>query len=224
MNQTQLTRIAYSRFLMAVPALGLLFFLPAGTLNYWEAWLYLIVLFTPAFFMVKYLIKNDRALLERRMRMKEKEREQSLIVRLSYFYFLATFLLPGFDKRFGWSDTPIWLVLFANGMVLLGYILVMRVFRENSYASRIVEVEQGQRVIDTGPYALVRHPMYLGVTLLYVMTPLALGSYWSLILALLIIPILIARILNEEAVLTRDLVGYTEYQKKVKFRLLPLVW
>ena len=156
--------------------------------------------------------------------MKEKEREQSLIVRLSYFYFLATFLLPGFDKRFGWSDTPIWLVLFANGMVLLGYILVMRVFRENSYASRIVEVEQGQRVIDTGPYALVRHPMYLGVTLLYVMTPLALGSYWSLILALLIIPILIARILNEEAVLTRDLVGYTEYQKKVKFRLLPLVW
>lgn len=224
MNQTQLTRVAYSRFLMAVPALGLLFFLPAGTLNYWEAWLYLIVLFTPAFFMVKYLIKNDRALLERRMRMKEKEREQSLIVRLSYFYFLATFLLPGFDKRFGWSDTPIWLVLFANGMVLLGYILVMRVFRENSYASRIVEVEQGQRVIDTGPYALVRHPMYLGVTLLYVMTPLALGSYWSLILALLIIPILIARILNEEAVLTRDLVGYTEYQKKVKFRLLPLVW
>jgi protein-S-isoprenylcysteine O-methyltransferase Ste14 len=209
---------------MAIPALGLMLFLPAGTLNYWEAWLYITVLFVPAFFMVQYLIRHDPALLERRMRMKEKEREQRVIIKLSYLYYLAIFLLPGFDKRFGWSDSPVWLTLTASALVILGYVFVMRVFRENSYASRIVEVEHGQKVIDTGPYALVRHPMYLGVTLLYVMTPLALGSYWSLIPALAIFPLLVARILNEEKVLANELAGYREYQKKVKYRIIPFVW
>jgi protein-S-isoprenylcysteine O-methyltransferase Ste14 len=224
MDTSQLARVTYIRFLMAIPALGLLFFLPAGTLNYWEAWLYMVVLFVPIFFTARYLIKNDPALLERRMRIREREHEQSLINKLSYVYFLITFLLLGFDKRFGWSDIPVWLVLLADGLVLVGYIFVAWVFRTNSYASRVVEVEEQQKVSDTGPYAIVRHPMYLGVGTLYVMSPLALGSYWAMIPAVLIVPILVARILNEEKVLVRDLARYEAYQRKVKKRLLPYVW
>lgn len=224
MDATKHARLTYIRLFMAIPALGLMFFLPAGTLNYWEAWLYMAVLFVPLFFMARFLIKNDPALLERRMRMREREREQGILIKLSYVYFLVTFLLPGFDRRFEWSDAPAWMVLLANGLVLAGYLFVTWVFRTNSYASRVVEVEEKQKVIDTGPYAIVRHPMYLGMGLLYVMSPLALGSYWAMIPAVLIIPILIARILNEEKVLVRDLHGYEEYRRKVKFRMLPYLW
>lgn len=224
MDIKKLKALTYLRFFAGIPVLGLFFFLPAGTLNYWEAWLYLVVLFTPIFFVMQYLFKNDPGLLERRMRTREKAGEQSLIIKLSYVYFLGVFLLPGFDKRFGWSDTPVWLVLVADLIVLAGYAMVILVFRENSYASRTVEVDEGQKVIDSGPYAVVRHPMYSGLTALYVISPLALGSYWALIPAVLIVPILVARILSEERILAKDLPGYTEYQKKVKYRLLPGVW
>lgn len=224
MDIKKLKALTYLRFFAGIPVLGLFFFLPAGTLNYWEAWLYLVVLFTPIFFVMQYLFKNDPGLLERRMRTREKAGEQSLIIKLSYVYFLGVFLLPGFDKRFGWSDTPVWLVLVADLIVLAGYAMVILVFRENSYASRTVEVDEDQKVIDSGPYAVVRHPMYSGLTALYVISPLALGSYWALIPAVLIVPILIARILSEERILAKDLPGYTEYQKKVKYRLLPGVW
>lgn len=224
MDKRQLARITYSRFIMAIPVLGLMFFLPAGTFNYWEAWAYLAILFTPMFFVMQYLLKNDPALLERRMRTKEKAGEQSLIIKLSYVYFLVVFLFPGFDKRFGWSNVPIWMILIADTLVLLGYITVIFVFRENSYASRTVEVDQDQKVIDTGPYAIVRHPMYSGLTMLYVLSPLALGSYWALIPAMLIIPLIVARILSEEEILAKELAGYTEYQQKVRYRLIPFVW
>jgi protein-S-isoprenylcysteine O-methyltransferase Ste14 len=156
--------------------------------------------------------------------MQEKASEQKLIIRIASIYFIGSFLLPGFDKRFGWSDPPAWLVLLADALALAGYLIVVRVFRENSYASRIVEVEEGQKVIDTGLYAIVRHPMYSGVTLLYIMTPLALGSYWSMIPAVLIIPLLIARILSEERILAKYLDGYTDYQNEVNYRLIPFVW
>ncbi|HSM72929.1 MAG TPA: isoprenylcysteine carboxylmethyltransferase family protein [Anaerolineales bacterium] len=169
-------------------------------------------------------MKNDPALLERRMRTREKAAEQSLIIKLSVVYFIVIYLLPGFDIRYGWSNTPLWMIIAAQVLALLGYLLVARVFKENSYASRIVEVEDEQKVIDKGPYAVVRHPMYSGVTLLYIMTPLALGSYWSMIPALLIIPLLVARILSEEKILARDLDGYSDYQEKVKCRLIPFVW
>ena len=224
MDKQRLARLTYLRFFSAIPVLGLFFFLPAGTFNYWEAWLYMVVLLTPMFFAMQYLLKNDPALLERRMRMKEKESQQSLIIKLSYVYFLATFLLPGFDKRFGWSDTPVWLALLANAFVLGGYVFVMWVFKVNSYASRTVEVDSDQKVIDTGPYAWVRHPMYFGLSFLYVLSPLALGSYWTLILSVWIIPLLVARILNEEKVLANELPGYREYQQKVRYRLFPWVW
>jgi protein-S-isoprenylcysteine O-methyltransferase Ste14 len=224
MDIKKLKTLTYLRFFAGIPVLGLFFFLPAGTIYFWEAWLFLVVLFTPIFFTMQYLLKNDPGLLERRMRTREKAGEQSLIIKLSFVYFLVTFLLPGFDKRYGWSNTPVWLVLGADLIVLAGYFVVFLVFRENSYASRTVEVDEGQKVIDTGPYAVVRHPMYSGVTALYVISPLALGSYWAVIPALLIVPIIVARIMSEERILAKDLPGYTEYQKKVKYRLLPGVW
>lgn len=224
MDMKKLKLLTYTRFFAGIPVLGLFFFLPAGTVKYWEAWVYIAILFTPMFFVMQYLFKNDPALLERRMRIKEKATEQSLIIKLSYFYFIITYLLPGFDKRYGWSNTPLWFILIADVIVLAGYIMVILVFKENSYASRTVEVEEDQKVIDTGPYAVVRHPMYSSLTALYVISPLALGSYWALISSVLIVPILIARILSEEKILAKELKGYTEYQQKVKYRLLPGVW
>ena len=224
MDTKKVVRLTYIRFLSGIPALGLFLFLPAGTFNYWEAWVYLAILFTPMFFVMQYLIKNDPALLERRMRTNEQASEQSLIIKLSYIYFIVTYLLPGFDKRFGWSNTPLWLIVTAEVFVFLGYIMVVWVFRANSYASRTVGVDEEQMVIDTGPYALVRHPMYTGVTTLYILSPLALGSYWALIPSVLIIPIIVARILSEEKILAKDLRGYVEYQQKVKYRLLPFIW
>jgi len=224
MDEKRIARLTYIRFFSGIPVLGLVFFLPAGTLNYWEAWVYLVVLFTPMFFVMQYLIKNDPALLERRARTKEQASEQSLIIKLSYIYFIVTFLLPGFDKRYGWSDAPLWLVVLAQVLVFLGYVLVTQVFKENSYASRTVEVDEEQKVIDTGPYAFVRHPMYVGVTALYVLSPLALGSTWGLIPSVLFIPLIIARIVSEEKILAKDLAGYVEYQQKVKYRLVPMVW
>ncbi len=199
-------------------------FLPAGTLRYWQAWVWMGVLMVPMLGVLVYLLRNDPALLERRMRTREKEREQSLLMKFSYLWFLLTFLVPGFDFRFGWSHVPHALVIAADVLVFLGYYLFIRVMKENTYASRVVEVEQGQKVISTGPYALVRHPMYLAVVVMYAFTPLALASYWALIPDLLIVPVLFGRIRNEEQVLTRELSGYAEYTQRTRFRLFPGVW
>jgi protein-S-isoprenylcysteine O-methyltransferase Ste14 len=212
------------RVLLAILVLSGMFFLPAGTFAYWEAWVYLVILFIPMVLVLVYLIKYDPELLERRMRMKEKEGKQKLIVQLSFLYFLLTFLLPGFDKRFEWSHVPAGVVVLADILVLVGYSMFFLVLRENRYASRIIEVVQGQKVISTGPYALVRHPMYLGMSLMYISSPVALGSYWAIIPSLLIIPLLVARIKNEEAVLIKELEGYQEYLQKTKFRLFPGIW
>jgi protein-S-isoprenylcysteine O-methyltransferase Ste14 len=217
-------RIVYVRFVGAILFLAAVFFLPAGTLNYWEGWAYIIVLLVPAAFVLDYLLKNDPALLERRMRTREPDAQQALIVRISWIWFLLEFLIPGFDHRFGWSHLPALFVIASDVFVLLGYIFVALVFRENSYASRVVEVEREQHLISTGPYAIVRHPMYLGVIIMYLFTPLALGSYWAMIPSLSIIPILVARIRNEELVLLRELEGYGEYVQKVRRRLLPGLW
>ena len=219
-----LARTVYTRALLAVPALWAILFVPAGTLAYWEAWLYLAILLIPMFFVFRYLLKNDPQLLERRMQMREREVAQRRIISLSYLYFLVAFTLPGFDRRWGWSDVPPLVVIAADLLVMLGYGMFVLVLRENQYAARTIQVEQGQRVISSGPYALVRHPMYLGVVLMYLASPLALGSYWALLPALLIVPILVARIINEEKVLERDLAGYPEYKQSTRYRLLPGVW
>ncbi|MCU0504044.1 MAG: isoprenylcysteine carboxylmethyltransferase family protein [Anaerolineae bacterium] len=222
--QPGLARTVYTRLLLGVPALWAILFIPAGTLAYWEAWLYLAILLIPMFFVFRYLLKNDPQLLERRMQMREREVAQRRIISLSYLYFLVAFTLPGFDQRWGWSDVPPLVVIAADLVVMLGYGIFFLVLRENQYAARTIQVEQGQRVISSGPYALVRHPMYLGVTLMYLASPLALGSYWALLPALLIVPILVARIINEEQVLERDLAGYREYKQLTRYRLLPGVW
>ena len=201
-----------------------MFFLPAGELSYWEAWVYLAVLFVPMVFALVYFLIFNPALLERRMRMREKEAEQQLIVKLASIAILLVYLLPGFDHRFHWSSVPIWLVVIADVLVFSGYAFMVLVMRENPYAGRTVEVEPDQTVVTTGPYAVVRHPMYLGVLLLYVFSPLALGSYWSMIPALLLMGLLIARITNEERVLLTELNGYREYTEEVRWRIIPGIW
>lgn len=212
------------RFLLLFPVLGLMFFLPAWSLDYWQAWVYIFIVAIPALFVIRYLYKHDPALLERRMRMKERLQGQKIIIGISWLFFLAAFLLPGFDFRFGWSNMPVAAVIVSEVLVLAGYLVVALVFRANSYASRIIEVEKGQKVITTGPYAIVRHPMYLGVLIFYIFSPLALGSYWAVIPAVLIAPIIIARIKGEEKELLENLDGYRDYAAKTRYRLLPGIW
>jgi protein-S-isoprenylcysteine O-methyltransferase Ste14 len=217
-------RRVYIRILLIVPVLAAILFIPAGTLAYWEAWIYLGVLLIPFAFVLGYFLKNNPRFLERRMQMRERERAQRRIIGLSLLWFILAFVLPGLDRRFGWSDVPAPVVLAADLLVLLGYGLIVLVFRENQYASRTVQVEQGQQVISSGPYALVRHPMYLGAIVMYLASPVALGSWWALIPALAIVPILVARIVNEEKVLERDLPGYREYEQRTRRRLVPGIW
>ena len=224
LSRSELIRLVATRLLALILVLLAMFFLPAGTFRYWEAWLYLAILLIPMLLVLAYLLKNDPELLVRRLKMREREAEQRLIIKLSYFYFLITFLLPGFDRRFGWSEVPGVVVVLADVVVLLGYGMFFLVIRENRYASRIIEVAPEQQVISSGPYALVRHPMYLGVMLMYVFSPLALGSYWAMIPAIGIIPLLVARIRNEESVLARELTGYSDYIQKTRYRLIPGIW
>jgi protein-S-isoprenylcysteine O-methyltransferase Ste14 len=204
--------------------IGLMLFLPAGSLNYWQAWLFMGTLFVPFVFVASYFLKHDPGLLERRLRFKEKEAEEKVIIRIGQLLFFIGFLVPGFDFRFGWSNVPSWLVIASDAVIFLAYMLVFLVFKENSYASRIVEVDKKQKVISTGPYAFVRHPMYTGVIPMYLCIPLALSSYIALIFFVPVVIVIILRIFDEERLLLKDLEGYKEYTKKVKYRLIPSVW
>ncbi len=224
LSQRALLRLVGSRLALFIPIMGAVLFVPAGTLAYWQAWVYLAILLIPMAAVMMYLLKHDPALLERRMRLREKEAPQKTIMKFSYLVFVIAFMLPGLDRRLGWSHVPLGVVLAADVLVLLGYGLFVLVLRENSYASRVVEVAQGQKVISSGPYALVRHPMYLAAVTMYGFTPLALGSYWALLPTLLIGGVVVMRILNEEKVLLRDLPGYREYTQKTRYRLIPGVW
>lgn len=212
------------RFVLAIVVLGLVFFLSAGTLTYWHAWVYCGILFIPMFFVLLYLLKNDPALLERRMRMKEKARPQKLVIKLATCVYAFACLIPGFDYRFKWSSVPIVLVITSDIIVFLGYLLFFLVLRENSYASRVVEVEKGQQVISSGPYAFIRHPLYLAVLIMLFFSPIALGSFWALI-TVIPMPLLLAfRIKDEEGLLVKELVGYQEYTQRVRYRLIPMIW
>jgi protein-S-isoprenylcysteine O-methyltransferase Ste14 len=223
-DRKSLKKTVISRFSLLFIALGAVYFLTAGTFRYWEAWAYMITIFIPMIVFLGYMFRHDPKFLERRMRTREKRKEQKLIVTLGALPILLAFVLPGFDERFGWSDISLSVKIAGIALVLLSYLMILYVFKTNSYAARVVEVEKEQKVITSGPYALVRHPMYVGVIILYIASPVALGSYWALIPALFIIPVIVARIKDEEIELLDSLEGYREYTQKVKHRLLPGIW
>lgn len=210
--------------ILAFDVLCIMFFLPAGTFLYWQAWVYIALLFIPMFFLLVYLLKHDPELLERRMKMKEKVMEQKRIIKISWIFFLFAYIIPGFDIRYGWSHVPLWAIIAADVLVLAGYLMFTVVMKHNSYASRIIEVAKGQKVISTGPYAVVRHPMYTAILIMYIASPLALGSYWALLFTIPIIGVIVARLTNEEKVLKKELKGYAEYTRKIRWRLIPWVW
>lgn len=202
--------------------MGVIIFLPAGSFRFWQAWIWWLGLFVLMIFTAAFFLKKSPELLSRRMKFKEKEITYKPPAILN-LYFLG-FIIPGFDFRFHWSFVPIWMTVAANAIVFLGYLFILLVFNENSYASTVIQVEQDQQVITTGPYTYVRHPMYLGMLLMSLFSPLALGSYWAIIPSLLIIPSLVLRIKNEEEVLRKKLAGYNDYCLKTRYRLIPLIW
>lgn len=204
--------------------MGLLVLLPAGTWAFWQVYAYVLALMFPLISAMIYFYLKDPSFLERRMRTKEKETAQKVFVALSAVSIAGAFVIPGLDYRFGWSRVPWWAVIAGDLIVVLSYLFIFYVFRTNSWASRVIEVADDQTVISTGPYAVVRHPMYSGMFLLYVATPVALASWWGIISSLLLLPLLVMRILNEEKLLIKELEGYEEYRSEVKYRLIPLIW
>lgn len=215
-----------SLFVLAVVT-GLLLFLPAGTVRYWQAWLYLSVFIGASALTTLYLMRRDPALLERRMRggpTGEKRSAQKLIMLFVSVGFVALLVVPALDRRFGWSSVPTFIVVLGDLLVAAGFYFILLVYRENTYTSATIEIAEGQRVISTGPYALVRHPMYASGLLYLGATPPALGSYWGLLAFAWLVPFLIWRILDEERLLAGELPGYSEYRRKVRHRLVPFVW
>jgi protein-S-isoprenylcysteine O-methyltransferase Ste14 len=207
--------------------LGLLLFGSADTVRYWQGWLYLVIFTGASVLTVLYLMRRDPALLERRMRggpMAEPRPAQRLIMLCTSAGFMALVVVPGLDHRFAWSAVPAHTVVAGDVLVVIGLCLIARVYRENTFAAATITVAENQRVVSSGPYAVVRHPMYASAFLYLLGTPLALGSYWGFIPLLVMTPFLIWRLLDEERLLSGSLRGYTEYQQKVRYRLVPLVW
>jgi len=213
-----------TKLILGLVLVGAMLFLPAWTLDYPGAWLFLGLLFIPMLIMGAVMLWKAPALLEKRLDGKEKETTQKGVVALSGLMFPIGFILSALDFRFGWSHVPVWLVATASVLFLVGYGLYAEVMRENAYLSRTIEVQQGQTVIDTGLYGIVRHPMYLATLLMFLPLPLVLGSFWGLIPFGLYPVIIVVRILNEETVLTDGLAGYREYKQKVRYRLIPYLW
>lgn len=215
---------ALTKFILGLVLVGAMLFLPAWTLDYPGAWLFLGLLFIPMLIMGIVMLCKSPALLEKRLDGKEKEKAQRGVVALSGLMFPLGFVLSSLDFRYGWSRVPLWLTITASVLFLTGYGLYAEVMRENAYLSRTIEVQENQTVIDTGLYGLVRHPMYLATLLMFLPLPLILGSFWGLIPFSLYPVIIVIRILNEEQVLTEGLAGYREYKSRVKYRLIPFLW
>lgn len=212
------------KYFVGLLLIGMLVFLPAGTFEYWNGWLFIGLLFIPMFALGVLLLWKAPELLAKRLNSKEKEGQQKTVVALSGIVFLSAFIVAGLNFRFGWTHVPTWLVVVASVILLASYGLYAEVMRENAYLSRTVEVQENQKVIDTGLYGIVRHPMYAATILLFLSFPLVLGS-WISFGIFLVYPIVIGvRIKNEELVLEQGLEGYTEYKRRVKYRLLPFIW
>jgi protein-S-isoprenylcysteine O-methyltransferase Ste14 len=208
-------------------AIALLLFGVAGTIHYWQAWVYLAIALGASLLTTLYLMKHDPALLERRMRggpTAEREPRQKLIMLFASLGFIALLVVPALDHRFGWSAVPLRLVVVGDVLTALGFYMIFRVYRVNPFTAATIQVTPDQHVVSTGPYAIVRHPMYASASLYVIGTPLALGSYWGLLAVAATLPFLIWRLVDEERVLARRLPGYAEYQKQVPYRLLPRIW
>ena len=203
---------------------GLLLFLPAGTFAYPQGWLLIGILFVPMFIAGLIMMKKSPELLRKRLNVKEEQAEQKTVILLSGLMFLASFIIAGLNFRFGWIRLPLWVSYAAALLFLAGYVLYAEVLRENVWLSRTVEVQENQKVIDTGLYGIVRHPMYMSTLILFLAMPLVLGSVISFVIMLLYIPIIAKRIRNEEQVLENGLEGYTEYRKRIRYKVIPFVW
>lgn len=215
---------ALIKLIAGVLLIGLLVFLPAGSFAYWQGWLLMCILFVPMFIAGIFMLVKSPELLRKRLNAKEKEGEQKAVVALSGLLFIISFISAGLNWRFGLWILPEWTVWAASALFILSYTLYAEVLRENEYLSRIIEVQEGQKVIDTGLYGIVRHPMYMATVLMFLSMPLVLGSPISFIIMLGYIPVIVKRIRNEEEVLTNGLIGYKEYKTRVKYKLIPLIW
>ena len=212
------------KFLLGVVILGLLIFLPAGSFHYWQGWLLMGILFVPMFVAGLVMMAKNPELLRKRLNAKEQEKEQKTVVALSGVLFIAAFVIAGLNWRFQWCVLPNWAVWVAAVLFLVCYLLYAEVLRENTYLSRTIEVQEHQKVVNTGLYGIVRHPMYMATTVLFLMMPLVLASPISFGIILLYIPLISKRIRNEEDVLEQGLEGYKEYKQRVKYKVLPFIW
>ena len=221
---TKLFTQALTKFFLGVIIIGLLLFVPAGSLRYWQGWLLMGILFVPMFVAGFVLMAKNPELLRKRLNAKEEEKEQKTVVELSALLFIAAFVAAGLNWRFQWCVLPEWAVWVAAALFLACYLLYAEILRENTYLSRTIEVQENQKVIDTGLYGIVRHPMYMATTLLFLMIPLVLASPLSFLILLLYLPLIALRIRNEESVLEKGLPGYKDYKQRVKYRILPFIW
>ena len=215
---------ALTKFIFGLILVGLLLFLPAGSFAYPNGWLFIGLLFVPMLFLGVVLLIKSPKLLEKRLGAKEKENTQKRVVAVSGLLFVVGFVIAGLDYRFGWSNIPTWVVIAASVVLLISYALYAEVMRENAYLSRTIEVQENQKVVDTGLYGIVRHPMYAVTIWLFLAIPIVLGSWWSLMIFLPYVVVIVIRIQNEEKVLEAGLQGYTDYKKRVKYRIIPFVW
>ena len=215
---------ALTKFVLGLLIIGLLLFFPAGTFDFWQAWLFIGVLFVPMFIAGIVLMIRQPELLRKRLDAKEQQQEQKWVVFLSGLMFIAVFVVAGLSRRFGWYMLPDWAVYVATAIFLVAYAMYAEVMRENVWLSRIVEVQENQQVVSTGLYGIVRHPMYAATLLLFLSMPLVLASPWSFAIMLLYIPIIALRIRNEEQVLERELKGYTEYKQRIRYKVIPFIW
>lgn len=215
---------AIIRFMSGLVLVGVLLFVPAGSFGYWQGWLFLGILFIPMFIAGLIMMKKSPDLLRKRLNAKEEQDEQKTVIALSGIMFLLSFVVAGFNFRFGWIILPACVSYVSAVIFLLAYVLYAEVMRENVYLSRTVEVQENQKVVDSGLYGIIRHPMYMSTLLLFLAMPMMLGSVISLVIMLAYIPIIAKRIRNEEKVLEEGLAGYAEYKKKVKHKVIPFIW
>lgn len=212
------------KFLAGISLVGVLLFLPAGSFGYTNAWLFIALLFAPMLLLGIVLFLKSPELLAKRLDVKEKQGAQKGVVAASGLLFLVGFIVAGLDFRFGWTRVPLWAVAVASVILLVAYALYGEIMRENAYLSRTIKVEEGQKVVDTGLYGIVRHPMYAVTVWLFLAIPIVLGSWWSFLCFLPYVVVTVVRIINEEKLLTKELEGYKDYKKRVKYRLIPFVW